>query len=622
MVAGATITLASFGATLIACEPLEEATNNGNSNSNNNANSNNNGGSCPATLPTAEVTCTVPSCQPSMGTRTVGFATLDPAVADRWLVIASAASNDLPEAEESIDLTYTRETVGGLSALVSRSDAAVDLDARRAQVLQTLRQRWGPDTYERILGDRRQRRIASEARLRARRPKGPMALTGREGTAIRADGPTDVLAQQASCSRAAPSCGTTALCIIPEGSDVGSCQGEDLIIKFRDIEEPGTVESVTADVWAVGTYGAIVIDDDYSATRPQAEVAEIANELLDRFDNQIAPLDHAFFGLPRDEQGRDYDGNGVVILFLTPRVATEETGLLGFFDSTDLQLASEVPNSNAADILYLNPPGGDISLDDLSGTIGHEYQHIIYYYAKVINGGSTPDDVWLDEGMSTFAEDMLGYGQDAFKNIAAYLPVVSDTSLTGLGLTAIDPNEGDSIERRAAAHLLVRYYFEQNGGARFSTVNRGEFVDDGGVSAVRDLVARSETGITAFEGTGRTFSQWVQDLLTTVAIDGRDIPDVTCNPRFTFGDPEIDAFTGIQRGIDLQQNIILPGGETIPLDGPGLVDLQNESVPVPINGGEIRFIETSQTTRIGLTGSAADLIDFLEFGLRVVPWPR
>ena len=288
---------------------------------------------------------------------------------------------------------------------------------------------------------------------------------------------------------------------------------------------------------------------------------------------------------------------------------------MGFFQSLDLRPTAEAPGSNAADLLYLQPPGPTLSLDALSGTIGHEYQHLINYYAKVINRGSDPEEVWLDEGLSTFAEDMLGYGADAFRNVAAYLVSVGDTSLTGNGLINT-ADEADSLERRGAAHLLVRYLFEQAGGASYGATPDA-ITDNGGIAAVRALVQRPDTGLDAFGESGRSFPQWVQDLLTVIALDGAGVPNASCNPDFTLAAPVVDDFTGFQRGLDLRTTITVPGGQAIPLNGPLTLSLETEDVPVPLNGGEIRTIDTpTAVNRIRLSGPNDEDI---EIGLRIIP---
>ncbi|CAN0577283.1 unnamed protein product, partial [Laminaria digitata] len=212
----------------------------------------------------------------------------------------------------------------------------------------------------------------------------------------------------------------------------------------------------------------------------------------------------------------------------------------------------------------MQPPGAGITLDNLSGTLAHEYQHLINYYAKVINRQSSAEERWLDEGLATFAEDVQGYGADSFKNIAAYLASVGETSLTGFGLIAGNENEADSNARRGMAHLLIRYMYEQSGGATLT--GAAELSDGGGVAKVRALVQSADTGVDLFSDRG--LDTWLQDLLTVVAVDGAGYPGVSCNPKYSLVDPATDDYTGYTRGIDLRTSMVDFEGATIPLNGP------------------------------------------------------
>ena len=106
-------------------------------------------------------------------------------------------------------------------------------------------------------------------------------------------------------------------------------------------------------------------------------------------------------------------------------------------------------------------------------------------------------------------------------------------------------------------------------------------------------------------------------MLTTIALDGAGIPNASCNPSFTLAAPVVDDFTGFQRGIDLRTSIPVPGGSTIPLNGPMTLSLEAEDVPVPLNGGEIRTINTpTAVTRVRVIGPNDEDI---EVGLRIIP---
>lgn len=553
---------------------------------------------CPTTLPAVTVSCTDPACSATTGTKAFALADLDSAQDRSWLVISAPASELYTN--EVLNLTYLKSTSGALTARVQRPRP-------------NLRSRLSPGDYETLFGADRRARLLAEEQIRAASvrsaPQGDL-----RGTAIRGRLPErdEPLEQDQVCSAASPGCGDRALCVIPAGGTDGTCKSA-LTLKWRDQRAPGQYEDVAATVRKVGALAAIVTDD--ADTVSDADVTAI----LERFEGHIGPVDHALFGEPKDAQGKDRDQNGVVIFFLTSRVAGIAANLAGFFQATDLQDPAQVPSSNGADILYVQPPTPAVNIENISGTIAHEYMHLIGYYAKVINRQSSPEERWLDEGIATFAEDATGYGADAFKNIAAYLASVGETSLTGVGLNAQTEDEADSLgPRRGMAHLLVRYLFEQKGGAAFP--GAGQLTDKGGAAAVRALVQSPATGVDLFTSgaTGRSFAAWMQDLLTVVAIDGAPYKDVSCNPAYTLAAPETDAYTGYPRGIDLRTSMVDFGGSTIPLNGPVLSTFEAEDVPVPVNGGEVRTLATpSGVTRVGIAADAT--LEDYSMGLRVLP---
>lgn len=555
---------------------------------------------CPSVLPEATVFCDAANCGASTGSRTFTQARTDPTEGNDWIVISSVSSELFDN--DNVEISYGQDTPG---ALLAKSEG------RR------------PDKggYA-LLTEAQQGRLSGERLIRRNTPPWPEAPWQLEGTAIRDITasllPDGARGQTVQCSADSPACPDGTLCVIPEGDTAGTCAGQ-LELKWRDQNNPGQFATVTAVVKGVGQRGAVVVETADEASLDDATV----NAFLSRFDNHIAPLDEAFFGQPRDTQGRDRDQNGVTLFFFTSRVGQLSPGLVGFFQATDLMDPRTVASSNGADLLYMQPPGPGVTLDNLSATAAHEYQHLINHYAKVINRNSSPESRWLDEGLSSFAEDVLGYGSDAFSNVAVYLTRIGDTSLTGFGLVHGNEDAADSPERRGFAHLLVRFLFEQAGGAQFSG-EPGQVSDGGGVAAVRALVQSADTGGELFTRarTGRAFATWQMDLLTAVALDGAGFNGVSCNAAFTFAEPEVDGFTGYQRGIDLRTSLRSFEGTDIRLNGPITDDFMPTGIPVPANGGEIRTLNRlTAATTLSITGDAEALADFT-IQLRAVPTAR
>lgn len=179
-------------------------------------------------------------------------------------------------------------------------------------------------------------------------------------------------------------------------------------------------------VVAVGT-SAIVVNDTLNPPGgfTSADFARIAAN----FDTLVGPLDIENFGAPSD-----IDGNGHVILFFTRAVneltpVASQSFVGGFFSSRDLfpkvgtPRLQACPGSNVAEMFYLLAPDplGTVNtnkrttgfVDSLtSGVVGHEFQHLINASRRIyVNNANELETVWLNEGLSHIAEELLFYRQ-------------------------------------------------------------------------------------------------------------------------------------------------------------------------------------------------------------------
>ena len=164
----------------------------------------------------------------------------------------------------------------------------------------------------------------------------------------------------------------------------------------------------------VGQRVAIFLDDStITGNYVQADLDRVGQ----LFDTYLYPTDTTAFG-----RESDLDDNGVVVVLLTPRVNAltpncNATGsvILGYFFGLDL--VPSQPNSNAGEVFYgLVPdpdnPNCDISKDFatafLPPTFIHEFQHMISFNQHVLVRQGMPEDTWLNEGLSHFAEELGG----------------------------------------------------------------------------------------------------------------------------------------------------------------------------------------------------------------------
>lgn len=223
------------------------------------------------------------------------------------------------------------------------------------------------------------------------------------------------------------------------------------------------------------------------------------------FDTLIFPLDTANFGAPFD-----MDNNGRIVLFFTPAVnkltpqgATYFIG--GFFFSRDLfpvTATAQVPfacaGSNEGEMFYL-PVVDPNQLynkqfssktavqSQTIGTLIHEFQHLINASRRIyINDANDFEDVWLNEGLSHIAEELLymrvaGFTPKSGLNLAAItatqarLDAVNTYQLQNfyrfsdylLGIeTSSAYAENDSLATRGGTWGLLRYSMDQGTGTQ------------------------------------------------------------------------------------------------------------------------------------------------------------
>jgi len=168
------------------------------------------------------------------------------------------------------------------------------------------------------------------------------------------------------------------------------------------------------------TQKAIIVSD---TTNPSGGFTDAEyNSFGVTFDTLIAAVDTAAFGAPTD-----IDANGKVIIFFT-RAVNEMTSqgsqaiTLGFFYSRDLFPTTSCLGSNVAEMFYLivPDPTGVVNgntrtkafvLNTTPPTIAHEFQHLINGSRRLYVNASaqTNEEVWLNEGLSHIAEELVFY---------------------------------------------------------------------------------------------------------------------------------------------------------------------------------------------------------------------
>lgn len=234
----------------------------------------------------------------------------------------------------------------------------------------------------------------------------------------------------------------------------------------------------TATAKVVGSRVAVFVDD--AAPAGGYTSADLVY-VTDLFDDHLYPIDTTAFG-----RESDIDGNGVVIVLLTHRVnalspncnATGSVVLGYFFGANLLRRSSANPGSNEAEIFFglvPDPNNSECSISDvfalshLPATFIHEFQHMISFNQhRLVRGGGT-EDIWLNEGLSHFAEELGGrqvpdancpsgdcLEEFAAGNLANALVYLDPDSLENTYLVV--PGKGSVAQtERGAAWLFVRW---------------------------------------------------------------------------------------------------------------------------------------------------------------------
>lgn len=247
---------------------------------------------------------------------------------------------------------------------------------------------------------------AFEAQLRARERREATRLLPAARTA------TDARV----ASRAGAASRSIAAASIPDVVKVGDLLSFNVGLGFCS-----PVEARGARVMAVSPRAVVVADTSNPAGGFTVEDYE---RYATEFDTLIAPVVEANFGAPHsvDAQPR------AVMLFtraVNAIASAPGTYVAGFYYQRDLlpkvQGAQSVcPGSNETEIFYLMVPdtGGTAGnrftrqfVDSVTiGTIGHEYQHLINASRRMyVTRTDVAEEVWLNEGLSHIAEELLFY---------------------------------------------------------------------------------------------------------------------------------------------------------------------------------------------------------------------
>ncbi|HEY7893299.1 MAG TPA: hypothetical protein VIC24_00215 [Gemmatimonadaceae bacterium] len=304
-----------------------------------------------------------------------------------------------------------------------------------------------------------------------------------------------------------PNVGDTLTFNVPNANATNSC---------------ATFTTQRAVVKTVGVHGIIVQD----VTAPAGGFTPAAFDSIEaEFDQIIYPTDTVHFGSPSD-----IDGNGRVFLLFTPQVnAATPRGsrgiLAGFFFDGDLFPSTgnnSCAESNEAEIFYLLTPDPNGQFSDvrstssvrqsIRGTIAHEFQHMINAGVRLLSENAPDEATWLNEGLSHFAEELVGRAEDNFSDTqklvigdVADFPALNNFNaffgqnmgrlrefmLNPGTLGATSTHADTSLAVRGAAWSLLRYSADHYAGGNVAAFTRALVA--GPDTGVANLVARTGT---------------------------------------------------------------------------------------------------------------------------------
>ena len=216
------------------------------------------------------------------------------------------------------------------------------------------------------------------------------------------------------------------------------------------------------------------------------------------FEADGYPLDVLNFGAETD-----FDGNGRIAILFTPGVNVipgPPGGFIGgLFAGRDLVSAAICVGSNEGEMFYMPVPDPNRTINgnytvkaDLArlvlSVLVHEFQHLINGGRRIVNG-SPYEEVWLNEGLSHVAEELLYYrmsGNSPRSNIDLPLLQSSQAQLDAMNAYQIQNllrlsrymsspetnspiSQTGSIEMRGAIWQLLRYAADRKGGTEQNT---------------------------------------------------------------------------------------------------------------------------------------------------------
>ena len=173
---------------------------------------------------------------------------------------------------------------------------------------------------------------------------------------------------------------------------------------------------------------------------------------IDRFSRKTYPILTSTFG-----DGSDVDNDGKIHFLYTHLMDPDPDVIFaskaGMFDALALFPVSQGGNGNRSDMFYVNP---GLEPRKFDAVIAHEFQHLINFNQRVLVRKGNSEHIWLNEGLSHVAEDLIGEND---KTNHRWIGNFLDNTHSGALGALSSPNS----YRRGAAYMFLRSAVEEFG---------------------------------------------------------------------------------------------------------------------------------------------------------------
>lgn len=317
---------------------------------------------------------------------------------------------------------------------------------------------------------------------------------------------------------------------------------------------------------------------------------EVSSELLTDDDIEhlcqefqyAAALEISILGEPSDINGDDH----VVILVSNAVNALGESGggiITGYFYSSDLSPLDPVdnPTSNEMEIIYILAPDPDaiygveitkeFAMENLmTAVVPHELQHAINYNQhKIING--TNEEEWLNEGLSHFSEDLVGFGQENPSRMETFFEYPQTVKLV---------TSAPDLSARGASYSFLRFLYEQ-------TDDPDQFLYD----LIHTNLNGTDNVANAFGGSDANFDEWNEFMRRWAIALVLTNSGISSNELFQYNDRTFNETTDHYEGVCTTCET--EDGRGTILYGPSATEFSSGNISLNLSGTATVFYSIS-----------------------------